>query len=236
MLQQVLSKSDVSIGNRICEIHEEIRSAYPALCRIAVAVYDKETDLLKTFAHSTDGAPPISFYEAPLSKAKSLQEIAKDSQPRIIDDLNLFSSQNQHTRKLLESGFLSSLTLPIRFNGNLYGFLFFNAAEKNYFSEARLATLKAYAGVVSLLVINELQTLNTFKGAVQTAREFSRQRDEETGNHLERMSRYAPLSHATSLLKMTKLTIGLNMFFSLPLCMMSAKSPFLTAFCLNQAN
>jgi two-component system, response regulator RpfG len=98
-----------------------------------------------------------------------------------------------YTRKLLESGFLSSLTLPIRFNGQLYGFLFFNAAEKAYFSESRLATLKAYAGVISLLVINELQTLKTFKGAVKTAREFSRHRDEETGNHLERMSRYARL-------------------------------------------
>jgi|GEM_PF-6464919 len=78
MLQRVLNKINISISNRVCEIHEEVRRMYPALCRIAVAVYDKETDLLKTFAHSTDGASPISFYEAPMSKAKSLQEIAFD--------------------------------------------------------------------------------------------------------------------------------------------------------------
>ncbi|MDV7340553.1 HD domain-containing protein [Terasakiella sp. A23] len=193
MLQKVLNKDQISIGERLCQIHEEIRITHPALCRIAVAVYDRETDKLKTFAHSTDGSSPISFYEAPLAQAKSLQEIAEDAQPRIIDDLSVFSQSTPHTANLIEHGYLASMTVPIRFNGQLYGFLFFNSAEKGYFSDGRLASLKAYAGVVSLLIINELQTLRTFKGAVKTAREFSRQRDEETGNHLERMSRYARL-------------------------------------------
>ena len=191
MLQQTLSKGDLSLGERLCEIHEDIRRVHPALCRIAVAVYDKDSDMLKTFAHSTDGLSPISFYEAPLSQAKSLLEIAEDNQPRIIEDLSVFDRSNPHTARLLDSGYLSSLTMPIRFNGTLYGFLFFNSPDKGYFSDGRLASLKAYAGVISLLVINELQTLQTFKGAMKTAREFSRHRDEETGNHLERMSRYA---------------------------------------------
>ncbi len=191
MLQKVLDKDKLSIGERLCQIHEQIRTVHPALCRIAVAVYDRETDILKTFAHSTDGQSPISFYESPLNKAKSLLEIAKETEPRIIDDLSVFSSDNPHTAKLQQSGYLSSMTLPIRFNGNLFGFLFFNSPEKGYFSEGRLSSLVAYSGVISLLVINELQHLKTFRGAVQTAREFSRQRDEETGNHLERMSRYA---------------------------------------------
>lgn len=191
MLQKVLDKDKISIGERLCQIHEQIRRLYPALCRIAVAVYDSETDILKTFAHSTDGTSPISFYEAPLSNAKSLQEISENNEPRIIDDITVFSQENKHTKNLIENGYLSSMTIPIRFNGQLFGFLFFNSPEKGYFSDGRTASLTAYAGVVSLLVVNELQNLKTFKGAVQTAREFSRQRDEETGNHLERMSRYA---------------------------------------------
>ncbi|NVK19150.1 MAG: HD domain-containing protein [Methylocystaceae bacterium] len=193
MLQKVLDKDKITIGERLCKIHEQVRSLYPALCRIAVAVYDSETDILKTFAHSTDGSSPISFYEAPLSMAKSLQDIANTHEARIIDDITVFSQENKHTKSLVDNGFLSSMTTPIRFNGQLFGFLFFNSPEKGYFSDGRMAALSAYAGVVSLLVINELQNLRTFKGAVQTAREFSRLRDEETGNHLERMSRYARL-------------------------------------------
>lgn len=193
MLQHVLDKDKISIAERLCHIHAEIRREYPHLCRVAVAVYDKETDVLKTFAHSTDGASPISFYEAPLDKAKSLLEIANDTEPRIIDDLKLYPKKSIHTAKLLDSGFRSSMTLPIRYNGNLYGFLFFNSSKVGYFSQTRTATLKAYAGVVSLLIVNEIQNLKTFKGAVKTAREFSRHRDEETGSHLERMSRYSRL-------------------------------------------
>ncbi|SCA55343.1 HD-GYP domain (fragment) [Candidatus Terasakiella magnetica] len=193
MLQQLLSKSELTLAERLCKIHEEIRQLHPELCRVAIAVYDEERDNLKTFAHSTDGSSPISFYEARLSEAKSLQELANSSQTRIIDDLSQISGDNFHSQKLLESGYLSSMTQPIQFNGKLYGFLFFNSPVKGFFSDLRHATIKAYAGVISLLLINELQTLNTFKGAVQTAREFSRFRDEETGNHLERMSRYARL-------------------------------------------
>jgi len=193
MLQMVLNKDNLSLGDRLCEIHEEIRRTNPSLCRIAVTVYDQKTDILKTFAHSTDGESPISFYEVPLSKVPSLQEIAEGTKPRIIEDISALSTHNQHSSKLLASGYQSSLTMPIRFNGTLYGFLFLNSHEKGYFSDGRLSALKAYAGVVSLLVINELQALKTFKGAVQTAREFSRQRDEETGDHLERMSRYSRL-------------------------------------------
>jgi HD-GYP domain-containing protein (c-di-GMP phosphodiesterase class II) len=193
MLQQTLSERDVSLGERLYKIHEEIRTDHPDLCRIAVALYDHETDILKTFAHSTDGISPISFYQAKLSETTSLKELAEKKQTRIIDDLTSVQSQKSHSTKLLESGYKSSMTMPIIFNERLYGFLFFNSPKTHFFSDSRSANIRAYAGVVSLLVVNEMQTLTTFRGAVQTAREFSRQRDEETGNHLERMSRYAHL-------------------------------------------
>ncbi len=193
MLNQVLSKSDLSLGQRLSEIHDDLRTTHPSLCRIAVAIYDNDKELLKTYAHSSDGESPISFYEAPLAQAKSLQEIANDNKPRIIDDLSVVEGKNPHSKRIVNSGYLSSLTIPIKFNGNLYGFLFFNAAEKGYFSDGRMTSLKPYAGVISLLVINDLQTFQTLRGAVQTAREFSRHRDEETANHLERMSQYSRL-------------------------------------------
>jgi len=194
MLQKVLSESQWSLGERLYKIHDEIRTMHPDLCRVAIALYDPETDILKTFAHSTDGIPPISFYEAKLSEAHSLRELAEQNTIRLIDDLGEhLKPNNAPAARLLDSGYKSSMTLPILFNGRLYGFLFFNATQTGYFNNPRNATIRAYAGVLSMLVVNEIQTLTTFRGAVQTAREFSRQRDEETGGHLERMSRYARL-------------------------------------------
>jgi two-component system, response regulator RpfG len=115
MLQNVLSKSDMSIGARICGIHEQIRHLYPALCRIAVAVYDKETNILKTFVHSTDGASPISFYESSLSNAKSLQEVSDKNAPRIIDDLSTFSIESIHIAKRYNFDYIQFHDLFIRF-------------------------------------------------------------------------------------------------------------------------
>jgi HD-GYP domain-containing protein (c-di-GMP phosphodiesterase class II) len=49
------------------------------------------------------------------------------------------------------------------------------------------------AEVVSLHTIMELDAVRMIQAAVQTVRQISRARDEETGAHLERMARYARL-------------------------------------------
>ncbi len=193
MIQSVLHQRELSLAERLCQIHEQIRQNHPELCRIAIALYDAATDCLKTFAHSTRGNSPIHSYDSTLSHAPTLMEIARSNEERIIDDLSLLPQQKEHTQRLIDAGYLSSLTLPIHFNGHFYGFLFFNSREKGFFTETRHATIKAYAGVIAMLLIHELQMLKTFKGAIITARTFSKHRDEETGNHLERMSRYSHL-------------------------------------------
>ncbi|PKU22178.1 HD domain-containing phosphohydrolase [Telmatospirillum siberiense] len=188
-------------------LHDRIKAIAPlrALSRIAIAVYDARSDLLHTFIHSSGGVQPLSNYDAKLSEVPSLQEVAANGAPRVIDDLGCYRPDALHTRKLLEQGYRSSYTVPLMSGGKLKGFLFFNAEEPDFFAPGVIAQLWPYAQIIALAAVIELEKIDVMQAAVSTLRQISGQRDEETGAHLQRMSRYCRLiarvladSHALS--------------------------------------
>ena len=79
------------------------------------------------------------------------------------------------------------------FNSKLFGFLFCDAREPGYFDPAIRGELAAYAQILAAIIAVEFFSIQTLSGALTTAREFSRYRDEETANHLHRMSAYSRL-------------------------------------------
>ncbi len=176
-------------------LHERIKAIAPlhALSRIAVAVYDARSDDLHTFIHSSGGALPLSNYVAKLSEVPSLQEVAHNGLPRVIDDLAPYRPDALHKRKLLEYGYRSSYTVPLMRDGLLRGFLFFNATEPGFFTPFVIAQLWPYAQIAALAAVIELDKVDVMQAAVNTLRQVSGQRDEETGAHLQRMSRYCRL-------------------------------------------
>lgn len=195
MLQPIFDEHRGPIETLI-ELHEEMRGHLdlPGLTRVAVAIHDPETDDLKTFLHSTQGAPPVSHYAVKLASSASLREIAATGRPRVIADLtDLASHPAAHAQRLIQAGYRSSYTVPIRHNGRLIGFLFFNSPQVDFFQPVVLHKLAPYARIIALLVITEISQVRLFQAAVKTAREISHHRDEETAHHLERMSRYARL-------------------------------------------
>lgn len=183
-----------SFGERMQHVHATLRQRFDKLSRVAIAIYDPHTDRLKTFAHSTEGSSPLVQYEVKLSEVPSLRYLAEHKQPRVLDSLDsLLGSSSEHSRKLLEAGYASSYTEPLLFNSKLFGFLFCDAMEPGYFREPIRSELSAYAQVLSAIIAVEFFSIQTLGGALTTAREFSRYRDEETANHLHRMSAYSRL-------------------------------------------
>jgi len=181
-----------ALGERIFTIHTQLSGFCPAIRRIAVAVYDPPTDILRTFLHSASGRDGLHAYERPLADVPSLKVIADSRQPRIIDDLTgLASSPSDHTVSLLAAGYRSSFTVPLASGSQFLGFLFFDADQKNVFSSGLVAQLMVYSQLIALLIAHERSTVTTLLGAVRTAMHFSRFRDEETAAHLARMSHYA---------------------------------------------
>lgn len=194
LVQNGDSAAETLVGG-LQELHDRIRAMGPLhpVARIAVAIYDPKTDLLRTFIHSSGGQNPLNNYVARLSDVPSLAEIAQTGQPRVVDNLDLYGDRTVHSRRVTEGGYKSSYTLPLLQNGVLTGFLFFNASEPAFFSPSILHLLWPYAQIAGFIARVELDRIQVIQAAVNTVCQISRQRDEETGAHLERMSRYTRL-------------------------------------------
>lgn len=184
---------DMPLGEKLAAAHGFVRSYFPQVVRIAIALYDPATDVLKTYAHASEGLSPLTLYEARLAESQSLTEIAQRRQPRVVNDLDLYGQSSEHARRVRSGGYGSSYTLPIFRNGDLQGFLFFNAVEKGVFDERSLHFFDLLGHMLALMVIDSLATPMALVATVRSATGLAQHRDFETGAHMDRMAHYARL-------------------------------------------
>lgn len=183
-----------SIADKLKALHKATQQHHPFISRIAVALYDTNTDLLKTFIYSGDEKTPLSNYQAKLSESESLKKVLDASNPRVINDLTQLNGKDKfHSTALLDAGYQSSYTLPMIFNDHFFGFVFFNSFEKNVFNEHVLVELDMIGHMITLLIFNERANIRTLLATVKSALNMTHSRDPETASHLERMSRYTRL-------------------------------------------
>lgn len=183
-----------SLTDKLNFIHQTLRQRLDFIERIAVAVYDAKSDLLKTFIHSSGDARPLAHYQATLTSSTSLREIIEAGRPRVVNDLSIFKQSEQvHSKQILAENYGASYTMPMYRKGEFFGFIFFNASRSGVLNEENLHYLDLFGHLLSLAVIDELHQYNTLQAAIDTARDITHHRDNETGSHLDRMSRYARL-------------------------------------------
>jgi len=183
-----------TFGERLAIIHAELRRRCPGVARMAVALYDPASGMLKTFAASPAAESPLRNYEADFALVASLREVMAQGRPRVIDNLEVFAaSRGEHSRRILGHGFASSYTLPILDRQAPVGFVFCNSLHKRYFRGSVLDQVEVFAHLAARQAINEADTLRTLNAALRTAIGMVHTRDPETGNHLERMARYSRL-------------------------------------------
>ena len=181
----------VSIEEHLAVVHVALRAELPAITRVAVAVYDRKTDLLKTFVNSTEGGSPLTHYEARLADVPSLAALAESRRSRVLDDLSVLEgSAATHSQVLLER-YRSSYTKPLFEEERLRGFLFFDATEPGFFTSGVVQRLEVYAQLVSVMLVMSQVPLRMLRSVVKVASDVTHSRDPETGAHLERMARYA---------------------------------------------
>ncbi len=183
-----------TLSDKLRTIHQRIRERHNFVDRIAVAMYDPKTDLLKTFLHSSGPDDPLSRYQAKLGESRSLQEIRETHRPRVINDMAaLGPSDKEHTLRIAAHGYLSSYTLPMFTNDAFFGFIFFDSYPKKAFRPEALGDFDLFGHLISLVVINDLTTIRTMLATVKVARDLAAFRDSELGAHLDRMAHYARL-------------------------------------------
>ena len=189
-LQQL--DKNIPLGEKLVSIHAATKRQFDFVDRIAIAIYDQKTDLLKTYIHSSGGEAPLSHYQSKLADSGSLLEIIEQRRPRVVNDLAIFSDGDQkHTQAIKEQGYASSYTLPMYLNDVFFGFVFFNSHQKDAFKDDVLHYFDVIGHLISLLIINEQSSVRTLLATVKTAHDMTHHRDTETGAHIDRMSRYS---------------------------------------------
>lgn len=182
----------VDLVDKVRTIHTALQEHFPFIQRIAAAVFDPATDMLKTFLFTGEEDSPLTHYSAKLADASSLREIIEKGRPRVVNDLAIFAGRRQeHTQRVAERGYRASYTMPMYHQGRLFGFVFFNSYDADCFSEEALRQIDPFGHLIALTIINDLTTLHTLLASVKTARDLAHARDGETGSHLDRMSRFA---------------------------------------------
>lgn len=194
--QDTLEKlnKNIPLGNKLLYVHNVLKQRYDFIDRIAIAVYDPETDVLKTFLHSSGTDEPLNHYQAKLANASSLREILEQGKPRVVSDLNIFSEgKHLHTKKISSQGYVASYTMPMYIDNVFFGFLFFNSYRADVFNKDNLHYLDLFGHLITMVVGHELTSLRNLMATVKTAKEMAHRRDFETGAHLNRMAHYSRL-------------------------------------------
>jgi len=190
---------DASLGERLAELHTEIRQqpGLHPLGRIAVARYDAAGSRLATFLASGDPVNPVEHFAAPLADFPRLRAALWSGQDLVENDIPGGRGLAHPDGRLRRDGYRSRYVAPILEDGRPFGLLFFNARQPGFFSAEVVLSLKPYRHLIGHVVVTEAGRLRAMLATAQVAREISHYRDDETGGHLERMAAYARLIAGT---------------------------------------
>ncbi len=181
-----------SLAEQLANIHTLIRSRYDFIDRVALALYDAPSDMLKTFVSSCDEPDILRAYEVALAQVPSLQEIARLRRNRLVDDAtSAFPGQAVHTAWLREHGYRASYTAPIYEGQRLVAFLFYDSRQAAVFTPPIAAFLDTFSDIICELFLLQRHIVDGIIATVQVAVGLAKVRDLETGAHLERMARYS---------------------------------------------
>ncbi len=181
-----------TLSERLHALHRRLLETVPAIDRIACALYNDKDDILKTFIHSTRHGESLGHHEYRLSESRSLNELARKGEFRVLDDIaNAIRSDTTHSRWLLQQGYRSSFTVPIYDADRLLGFVFFDSMTRAAFVPTVQRDLVLYCSMIAMAISREQAAVRSVLQAARIARDLAEVRDFETGAHLERMARYS---------------------------------------------
>jgi HD-GYP domain-containing protein (c-di-GMP phosphodiesterase class II) len=186
---------ELPFEEKLITVHERVRCqlGLESIGRISVASYDDVVGNVSVFAFSDALGKPLRLYSMPLRSVPSLEQLATSGRARVIGDLRAFGSRSARHSVVIREKYRSSLTIPIKRSGVLYGFLFFNSNAVDFFTETVVQRILPYAQLLAAVTVADLDRFRTLKAAVKTAYDIGNHRDDETAGHLRRMAAYTRL-------------------------------------------
>jgi len=183
-----------ALRDKLIAAHQSMNQIFPFIARIAITVYDAETQYIKSYLHSSDEEDSAEHYAELLDNMPSLKKIIKKGLPRVIhNNLTYENIGQENIMRIGRTGYGASYTIPMFNNGTFFGFIFFNSHDRDAFTDYALQQIDMYGHIISLMIINELSSIKTLIAAIKTTGHITHARDPETGSHLDRMSRISRL-------------------------------------------
>ncbi len=181
-----------TLTDRVEYVHGLVMEKLPTVDRIACALYDSKTDLLKTFINSTRQGEALKAYEIKLGDVPSLTALAETGECRVIDDIDSeLTGDSTHTQWVRSKGYKSSFTVTLNNGSQLIGFLFFDSSQQGTFTPEVQRDLLIYSNLIQMAVASELMVIDSLLATTAAARDFADLRDFETGKHLDRMAQFS---------------------------------------------
>jgi len=187
-----LGSNEDSLSERLKGLHDSILERSPGVCRIACALYDSHTDMLKTFINSTNTGHAINQYEFPLRQSYQLQKLKETRKCRVINNIEQeIGNGTAHSDWLLQQQYRSSFTIPMTTDHHFIGFIFIDSEQEGYFDEPVQRDLILLTKLITLTIVSEISTVQALLATAKAARDFAHLRDFETGMHLNRMALFS---------------------------------------------
>lgn len=126
----------------------------------------------------------------------SLNDIIISGKPRVINDLAGYLNgkpMKYYNRILLDEGIRSSITFPLIKNNIPIGIIFFSSRRKNVYKKEHVEFLKPLVNSIMLSLERDLLLDEMVVGSTLALATLAEERDNETGEHLERMKSYSML-------------------------------------------
>ncbi len=123
----------------------------------------------------------------------SLVSIVRDGTPRVINDLYSYTQHKdaQYNRILIEAGIKSSITLPLKVNEKPIGIIFFSNTNKDVYREEHIEFLKTLSNSIAISLNKNIFIDEMLYSTLLALTKMAEARDEDTGDHLERMKEYS---------------------------------------------
>jgi len=185
------SKYDATgtIAEKILAIHDQLRQRWPQLSRMSVALYDPQRDQLDSYAWSASSATSLHHCPSKLSQSRSLSALAEQAEARIIQRRTSFETRDDvHAGWLEAPGYTVSYILPLYFQEQLSGFVFFQSEDIEHFTPDVTQALTVYSEFIHALLLLESNRVGCWKFGLEAV-QASRRMD-SAAQHMKRKSRY----------------------------------------------
>lgn len=167
---------------------------------IGIALIDGDGEYLKAAYGISDGSLkglPENLLGVKVRVSEtSLTQVISEGSPRIINNLPEYTARRPlkyYNKVLLEAGINSSITLPLKANGKAIGIIFFSSKQKNNYENKHIKILNTLANSIAIAFQNNILLDDLLYSSVLALAKLAESRDEDTGEHLQRMKVYTVL-------------------------------------------